>query len=136
LRGTAAGRSLVYVAAVLFLALLLRGRAFGRPVPQMRDLARRAPVEFISALAHLGRRAGHSRAVLGQYRQNLKRKLGWRYRLDPSLADDEYVARLKRYDPRIDANALSRLLTRLRQPGASERELVQLAAEAADWTKD
>ncbi len=136
LRSTPAGHALLYVAAVIFIALLLGGRRFGPPLPLPRDTARRAPLEFISALAHLGRRAGHSQAVLGQYRQQLKRQLGRRYRLDPALSDYAYVERLARYDPRLDAAALRRLLARLRQPNVSERELVQLAGEAADWTKD
>ncbi len=136
LRSTPAGHAMLYVAAVIFVALLLGGRGFGRPLPLPRDTTRRAPLEFISALAHLGRRAGHSQAVLGQYRQQLKRQLGRRYRLDPALADEAYVERLARYDPRLDAPALRRLLARLSQTTVSERELVQLAGEAADWTKD
>jgi hypothetical protein len=136
LRSTPAGRALLYVGAVVFVALLLGGRSFGRPRPLPNTTARRAPLEFISALAHLGRRAGHSQAVLGQYRLDLKRQLGRRYRLDPSLADEVYVQRLAAYDARLDAAALRRLLDRLRQPRVAERELVQLAAEAADWTRN
>ena len=135
LRASPAGRALLYTLAVVFVALLLGGRSFGRPLPLPNTAARRAPLEFISALAHLGRRAGHSQAVLGQYRQDLKRQLGRRYRLDPALADDIYVQRLAAYDARLDAAALRRLLERLRQPHVAERELVQLAAEAADWTR-
>ena len=136
LRRTPAGRALLYVAGVIFLAVLLRGRRFGRPVPLPGEITRRAPLEYISAIANLGRRAGHRRAVLQQYRQRLKRHLGQRYRLDPTLHDAEYVARLAEYNPGLDAEALRRLLARLQRPNVNESEMIQLAAEAAAWIKE
>jgi len=136
LRFTAAGRSLLFVVLVVFLALVLRGRRFGRPVPLSRETARRAPLEYITAIANLNRRAGHRRAVLGQYHQQLKRQQGHRYRLDPTLHDAEFVARLARFNPKLDANALRQLLTRLQRSTVSESEMIQLAAEVAEWTKE
>ncbi len=136
LRYTPAGRSLLYVALILFLALLLRGRRFGRPVPLPTEVTRRAPLEYITAIANLGRRAGHRRAVLRQYHHRLKRQLGQRYRLDPTLRDPEYAARLAEYNPGLEAEALRGLLTRLQKSNVSENEMVQLAAEVAAWTKE
>jgi len=136
LRRTPAGRALLYVAGVIFLAVLLRGRRFGRPVPLPGEITRRAPLEYISAIANLGRRAGHRRAVLQQYRQRLKRRLGQRYRLDPTLNDAEYAARLAEYNPGLDAEALRRLLARLQRPNVNESEMIQLAAEVAAWIKE
>jgi hypothetical protein len=136
LRRTPAGRALLYVAGVIFLAVLLRGRRFGRPVPLPGEITRRAPLEYISAIANLGRRAGHRRAVLQQYHQRLKRRLGQRYRLDPTLRDPEYVARLAEYNPGLDAEALRRLLARLQRPNVNESEMIQLAAEVAAWIKE
>jgi hypothetical protein len=136
LRRTPAGRALLYVAGVIFLAVLLRGRRFGRPVPLPGEITRRAPLEYISAIANLSRRAGHRRAVLQQYRQRLKRHLGQRYRLDPTLNDAEYVARLAEYNPGLDAEALGRLLARLQRPNVNESEMIQLAAEVAAWMKE
>ncbi len=136
LRYTPAGRSLLYVALIIFLALLLRGRRFGRPVPLPTEVTRRAPLEYITAIANLGRRAGHRRAVLRQYHHRLKRQLGQRYRLDPTLRDPEYTARLAEYNPGLEAEALRGLLTRLQKPNVSENEMVQLAAEVAAWTKE
>ncbi len=136
LRYTPAGRSLLYVALIIFLALLLRGRRFGRPVPLPTEVTRRAPLEYITAIANLGRRAGHRRAVLRQYHHRLKRQLGQRYRLDPTLRDPEYAARLAEYNPGLEAEALRGLLTRLQKPNVSENEMVQLAAEVAAWTKE
>lgn len=136
LRRTPAGRALLYAAGVIFLAVLLRGRRFGRPVPLPGEIARRAPLEYITAIANLGRRAGHRQAVLRQYHQHLKRHLGQRYRLDPTLRDPDYVARLAEYRPGLDAGALQRLLARLQRPNVSESEMIQLAAEVASWTKE
>lgn len=133
---TPVGHALLFVVLVVFLGLLLRGRIFGRPVPVLRELRRRAPLEYITAIANLSRRAGHRAGVLAQYHANLKRGLGRRYRLDPSLADDLYVAQLGKYNPELDQPALLALLSRLSARAPSEAELLKLAAEAAAWLKD
>ncbi len=131
-----AGRSLLFVAVVIFLALLFGGRRFGRPVPLAKDITRRAPLEYITAIANLNRRAGHRRAVLRQYHHSLKRALGHRYRLPPTLPDPEYAARLASYDPAYDEKALLDLLARLSRRNVNENEMIQLAAEVAGWVKD
>ncbi len=133
LRRTPAGRALLYSAAVLFGALVLSGRRFGRPVPLARPGRRRAPLEHIVAVANLSRRAGHRQAVLRQYHGQLKRELGRRYRLNPTLPDDEYVAELARFRPDLDTAALARLLGRLVAPDVSEGEMVTLAQQVAAW---
>lgn len=129
LRSTPAGNALLYAALVTFIALLLNGRRFGRPVPVPQDTARRSPVEHIDAVANLSRRAGHRRPVLEAYHQRLKRDLGRRYRLDPSLPDAEYMKHLAAYDPEIDQEKLSVLLVQLRQSQVSEARLLELAQE-------
>lgn len=136
LRHTPAGRSLLYAGAVIFLALVIRGRHFGRPVPLPRDVTRRAPLEYITAVANLSRRAGHQSAALRHYRHRLKRTLGKRYRLSPALPDDKYVAQLAELNPNLDANALHSLLTRLCQDKVSEGEMVQLATKVTEWLKE
>jgi hypothetical protein len=136
LRQTPLGRALLFVAGVIFLALLLQGLRFGRPVPLPRELRRRGALEHVTAVANLSRLAGHRRAVLAQYHHAVKRSLGRRYRLDPSLHDAEYVAQLTRYNPAIDGEALLALLKRLQQKDVSESELVKTAAEAAQWIKE
>ncbi|MCB9076553.1 MAG: DUF4350 domain-containing protein [Anaerolineaceae bacterium] len=136
LRYTAVGRALLFIATVIFIGLVLRGRRFGRPVPLAKELARRAPLEYITAIANLGRRAEHRAATLEHYRNRLKRELGRRYRLNPTLPDDEYLAQLARFNPSIDIEALNKLLTQLRQPQVSEGELVQLAANVTTWLKE
>lgn len=136
LRRTPAGRSLLYAAAMIFLALVLSGRRFGRPVPLPKDIIRRSPLEYITAIANLNRRAGHRQAVLQHYYQRLKRELGRRYRLSMALPDDAYVKQLAEYRPDLDTAALARLLARLNRPKVSENEMVELAAEVADWLKE
>jgi hypothetical protein len=133
LRYTPAGRALLYAGLVIFIAVALQGWRFGRPVPLPQDMARRAPLEYITAIANLSRRAGHRRAVLDDYRHRLKRGLGHRYRLNPTLPDDQYLRHLAGLNPNLDVAALGFLLDRLRRPQVSEGELVALSADVADW---
>jgi hypothetical protein len=136
LRYTPSGRALLYTAAVIFVALVLGGRRFGRAVPLPKRIARRAPLEHITAIANLSRRAGHRQAVLRYHYQRLKRDLGRRYRLSPTLPDDEYAARLAEFNPNVDPQELLSLLARLQKRKVSESEMIQLAAEVAAWLKE
>ena len=133
LRYTPGGRALLFATLVIFLALIFQGGAFGRPVPLVRELRRRGPIEYLTAIANLNRRAGHRRAVLDQYRQQVKRHLGRRYRLDPGLPDEEFVSRLARYNPDLEAASLLGLLKRMAAPNPAEAEMVKLAEEASRW---
>jgi hypothetical protein len=136
LAGTPIGHALLFIAATVFISLLLQGRGFGRPLTPLREIRRRAPLEYIRAIANLGRRAGHRRHVMGQYHTALKRGLGKRYRLDPSTPDVEYVEALANYKPDIDKQALLDLLTSLDSGKAGESEMVRLAADTAEWLKN
>lgn len=130
---TLGGKALLYVGIVVFVALLLQGRSFGRPLSQVRERARRSPLEYVTAIANLNRRAGHRHALLEDYRHRLKRDLGRRYRLSPSLDDAEFARQIAIYRPDLNTQDLLALLTRLRQPVSSETELVELAARVAAW---
>lgn len=130
---SATGRALLFIAIVAFVALVLQGRRFGRPLPAPSDISRRAPLEYITAIANLHRRAGHRSAVMAQYHHSLKRELGYRYRLSVDLDDEEFVARLASFQPDIDTEALRTLLSRLRQLSPSETDLIQTAAQVSDW---
>ncbi len=136
LRRTPAGHALLFAIAAVFLALLLQGRGFGRPVPPRSELKRRGPLEHVNAIANLGRKAGHRNAVMAQYHARLKRHLARRYSLDPSLPDAEYVRALATYNPALDQPALLQLLQRLAQKNPSEVEMTNLAARASEWMKD
>jgi hypothetical protein len=136
LRSTSFGHALLFVAGAVFFALLLRGRRFGRPVPLPHEIRRRGPLEHVNAIANLNRKAGHRDPVLQQYRMRLKRHLGRRYRLDPSLADREYVEALAAYNPALDRADLLDLLGQLARPRVSEGELLKLAARASDWINE
>jgi hypothetical protein len=128
-----AGQSILLVAVIIFITLLWRGRRFGRPVPLPKDIARRAPLEYIAAIANLNRRAGHRAQVLQRYHQQLKRTLGHRYRLPAHLPDDHYARQLAAYNPAVDEQSLRALLANLSRPTVSETELIHLAAQVADW---
>jgi hypothetical protein len=136
LRQTPLGHSLLFLVVAVFLALLLQGRAFGRPVPLPGEIKRRSPLEHVTAIANLNRKAGHRNAVLGQYYGRLKRYLGRRYSLDPSLPDADYVRALASHNPSLDQTALLHLLQGLSQKNPGDDEMIRLAAEAAGWMKD
>ncbi len=130
---TAAGRALLYAAIVIFIGLILSGRQFGTPLPLREEVTRRSPLEYISAVANLSRRSNLQQYTLSRYKKNLKRVLGKRYRIDPSLVDEEFVSVLATYHAGLDTKALSDLLANMQKNNLSENTMVQLAAEAADW---
>lgn len=130
LQRTPGGRALLLVLAIVFIGILLRGRYFGRPVPLRKDIVRRAPLEYITGIANLSRRAGHRTAVLQHYHDRLKRDLGARYRLNPSLPDEEFITQLAAYQPNLDTAALRQTLQKLSQTNVSESDMVQIVREA------
>jgi len=133
LQHTPGGHALLFVVGVIFVALLLQGRAFGRPIPLVHEIKRRSPLEHVTAIANLNRKAGHRNEVLKQYHQRVKRHLGQRYRLDPSLPDEEYASLLSQYNSSINKDEMLNLLKRLSQKNVSEGELLKLATEASQW---
>lgn len=133
LRSTPVGRSLLFVTFAVFITLFMQGRGFGRPVPLPQDVKRRGALEHVTGIANLSRRAAHRSAVMMQYHDQIKRKLGQRYRLDPGMEDDQYVHTLAGYNPALDKNELLNLLKRLKRREVSESEMVHLAGEAAKW---
>lgn len=135
LRRTPGGRAVLYVALVLFIGLILQGRIFGRPLPMTKTLARRAPLEYINGIANLSRRAGHRQAALLDYHHRLKRDLGHRYRLNPTLPDAEFVRQLAEYDTAVNPQELLQLLNQLKN-ASSEQDMVQAATAAAEFGKE
>jgi hypothetical protein len=133
LRRTPVGRSLLFATLAIFLVLFIQGRGFGRPVPLPQETRRRGALEHVTGIANLSRRAAHRSAVMLHYHQQIKRKLGQRYRLDPGMDDREYVEALAGYNRSLDKDALLSLLNRLKRKNISEAEMVHLAAEAATW---
>jgi hypothetical protein len=124
---------MIYVVGILFLAVVLNGRHFGRPKPLLHEINRRTPLEYITAIANLNRRARHREDTMAQYRQWLKRELGRRYRLDPRLDDAGYVKKLKEYQPELDEAALLNLLNRLAKKKHTEEEMISAAIEVSEW---
>jgi hypothetical protein len=133
LRSTSVGRSLLFVAFAVFIALFLQGRAFGRPVPLPQEIKRRGALEHVTGIANLNRRAAHRSAVMMHYHDQIKRKLGQRYRLDPGMDDEQYVNTLSGYNPALDKNELLNLLKRLKRRDVNESEMVHLTGEASKW---
>ncbi len=133
LRRTPVGRSLLFIVFAVLIVLFMQGRGFGRPVPLPQEIRRRGALEHVTRVANLSRRAAHRSAVMMQYHQQIKRKLGQRYRLDPNLDDKNYVEALAGYNSSLNKDELLNLLTRLKRPDISEAQMVHLAAEASQW---
>jgi hypothetical protein len=133
LRRTPIGRSLLFVVFAVFIAILIQGRGFGRPVPLPQEIKRRGALEHVTGIANLSRRAAHRPAVMLHYHQQLKRKLGQRYRLDSGMEDQEYANALAGYNPSLNKDELLNLLKRLQRKDVNEAEMVSLAAEASKW---
>lgn len=133
LRRTPVGRALLFITFAVFVFFFIQGRGFGRPVPLPQEIRRRGALEHVTGIANLSRRAAHRSSVMMQYHNQIKRKLGQRYRLDPAMSDEEYVDILAGYNPSMDKNELLNLLKRLRRKDLSETEMVHLAGEAARW---
>ncbi len=136
LRQTPVGRALLFVVLAVFVVFFIQGRGFGRPVPLPQEIKRRGALEHVTGIANLSRRAAHRSAVMLQYHQQIKRKLGQRYRLDPGMDDKEYVEALAAYNSSLKKDELLNLLKRLKRREISETEMVHLAAEAAKWIGD
>ncbi|MFZ0544076.1 MAG: DUF4350 domain-containing protein [Candidatus Promineifilaceae bacterium] len=133
LRYSPVGQAILYVVGIFFLAVVLNGRHFGKPKPLPREINRRTPLEYITAIANLNRRARHRANTMAQYRQWLKRDLGRRYRLDPTLLDESYVKQLGDYRPELDQAALLALLNRLSKKRLTEEEMITAAVEVSKW---
>lgn len=133
LRRTPVGRSLLFIAFTVLIVFFIQGRGFGRPVPLPQEIRRRGALEHITGVANLSRRAAHRSAVMMHYHQQIKRKLGQRYRLDPNMDDKEYVDALTGYNSSLDKDELLSLLSRLKQRDVNEAQMVHLAAEASQW---
>lgn len=133
LRQTPVGRSLLFMTFAVFIVLFMQGRGFGRPVPLPQEIRRRGALEHVTGVANLSRRAAHRSAVMMYYHQQIKRKLGQRYRLDPDMDDREYVSMLASYNPAVNKDELLSLLSRLQRRDLNEAQMVHLAAEASEW---
>lgn len=132
---TAPGWGLLLAVGLTVVYISLRGRRFGQPVPLPDNRLRREPVEYIQAMAHLTRRAGHRAETLKHYRAQFRRRLCERYGLDPRSSDDDLLKAITSYDAAVDAAELRDLLTKLAVQNPTEAQLVESAAKADAWMR-
>ena len=123
------GRALIYSLVICGLFLILQGRRFGRPIPLPEEVARRNSAEYVENMADLFRRCGKRDYVGQHYHSTFKRRLARPFGLNPALPDDQFVQELA-VQRSLDSEALRTLLSRLRQPPASDEALLKLLREA------
>ena len=122
------GWAILYLALVLFIFVALSGRRFGHIVKPYVQGTRRARAEYATTLAALLQQGGHREWLREQYVEQLKRRLGARFRLRPSVSTAAFIEQLAGRAP--EAAALVRPLEQLegvRVP--DERALVALIRE-------
>ena len=127
--GSPGGRTLLHVVAVSFLILASLGLRFGAPTPAVAppDLERRSPLEHVSALGDLYRKAeaGNTAALL------LLARLARSARRAPPSNTDEADAMLARLDAGAGSNTA---LTQVRKAlGTSPPDLAAIAAGVDEY---
>ncbi len=128
------GWAVILTFAVLFGYVIVNGRRFGRVMPLPQDIVRRSPAEYVTSMARLFRRGDKRAMALKHYRQQLKRRLGRPYALNPDMPDDRFVEALAKQRENLDQQALLQTLRGLDQKRVDDRTLVKLAAQAAAFT--
>jgi len=127
------GWAILYLALVLFAYVVIGGRRFGHVVKPYVQGTRRARAEYATTLAALLQQGGHREWLRERYIEQLKRRLGARFRLRPSASTALFVEQLVDRVP--EATALAQPLARLdaaRVP--DERTLVALIRESETVT--
>ena len=123
---TAGGLGVVYVGAIVFLFLILRGRRFGKPLT-VEETHRRVSSEYVHAMTALYQKGDTCRAILKQMRDTFRSNLAARWHINPNLETASFVEEIARRKP-IDTEELQMLLTELETRGdISEARLLSLA---------
>ena len=123
------GWAILYLAFVLFIYVALSGRRFGSVVKPYVQGTRRARAEYATTLAALLQQGEHREWLRERYIEQLKRRLGARFRLRPSASTASFVEQLVDRVP--EAVALTQPLAQLdaeRVP--DERTLISLIRES------
>jgi len=128
-----AGLAVSLTLALIGAYMVWSGRRFGRPfvMPELR--VRRAPSEYVLAMANLSRAAGQRNAALLRYHAWLKRRLAQPWRLDVSQPDHRFVEELRAVGAPVDYERLARLLNDLQRGATSDAHFARLAREAAEF---
>jgi hypothetical protein len=128
------GWAILYVAALLFAFVALRGRRFGRALPSFQNGPRRSREEYVSTLAALLRQGGHRAWLCEQYAGQVKRALGTHFRVQADLPAREFVAALAAQRP--EAAALASPLSRMEGKEAGDDAAVVALMHEVDAIGD
>ena len=125
---TSGGLGVVYIGAIVFLFLILRGRRFGMPLT-LEDTHRRVSSEYVHAMTALYQKGDTRRAVLKQIRDAFRSNLAARWHINPNLETADFVDEIARRKP-IDTEELQTLLAELEpRSDVSEARLLSLAKQ-------
>jgi len=122
------GWSIIFLALTGFVYLALSGRRFGSIVKPYVQGTRRARAEYATTLASLLQQGGHGEWLRDQYLDQLKRRLGARFRLRSNGTTTDFVTQLVERAP--GAAALREPMQQLdASPVPDEQTLIGLIRE-------
>jgi hypothetical protein len=138
LYGTYGGWATLVFFTLTALYLLLQGQRLGPPLLTAADVRRRAPEEFVTAMAGLYRRAGKSREAAAHYRRRLRQEIQRRHPLAAELADGLVATRLAESAHPPPAAVLEEIRALLAQPeqAIQDEVLVRYAARIEALLKE
>jgi hypothetical protein len=138
LYGTYGGWATLVFFTLTGLYLLLQGQRLGPPLLTAADVRRRAPEEFVIAMAGLYRRAGKGGEAAAHYRRRLRQEIQRRHPLAADLADGLVATRLAESAHPPPAAVLEEIRALLAQPERAVRdeELVRYVARIEALLKE
>lgn len=124
------GIALVAAVVILFIGLLLRGRAFGPPIP-LKARTERSSAEYAMAVGSLLHRTGARRLTVETLLSAARRAVAERVGLGSDVPKDQLTATIAQRAPQ-EAAELSRAERELDQASASEAGVLDVARRLHD----
>ena len=124
---TPGGLAAIYICLTIFVFLVLRGRRFGRPL-DAQEQNRRLSSEYVHAMTTLYQKGNTRLYILRHILDQLKADLATRWRVNPNVETDTFLAELTLRGAMDEDNQLTHLITDLEaSTRISEAQLRDLA---------